>query len=149
MGTSSEQRDDIADTLARAIEQAVPDAGGPIHVLGSTVTPAGATDYEVSASRLIPLDSEDPALADVFVPLPVTGHVSLAADGTIDANLPPPDADVAREVQAWARTLVASGSLAGVAPAAPSYGPPTRPTHEIVEDVNGRRVIRRIGYVFF
>jgi len=149
MGIPSDQPDDIADTLARAIEQAVPDAGGPVQVLGSTATPAGATDYEVSASRLIPLDSEEPALAGVFVPLPVTGHVSLAADGTIEAQLPPLDADVAREVQAWARTLIASGSLAGVTSAAPSYGPPKRPTHEIVEDANGRRVIRRIGYVLF
>jgi len=149
MGTSSDQRDDIADTLARGIEQAVPDAGGPVQVLGSTVTPAGATDYEVSASRLIPLDFEEPALADVFVSVPVTGHVSLGADGTIDADLPPLDADTAREVQAWARTLIASGSVAGLTSVAPSYGPPKRPTHEIVEDVNGRRVIRRIGYVLF
>lgn len=139
--------DDVVQSLERTIVEALPDADGPVHVLGSQPISSGATDYEVSATRLIPLDPEDPAVADVYVPVPVTGHVSLAPDGTMRADLAAVDEAVSREVRAWARALVANGSVAGLAASGPSYGPPRRPTHGLVTDANGRRVLRRTGYV--
>lgn len=105
-------------------------------------------EYEVSASRLVALESDDPALMDVYVPVPWTGYVSLATDGTAE-SAPPVDDDTTREVQAWARNLIASGAVRGVVASAPSYGPPIRPTHEIVDDATGRRVLRRIGFAAY
>lgn len=149
METSGDEHADIAQMLERKIAEAVPEAGGPVQIVGSTTTPSGDTDYEVSASLFIPLDPNDPALADVFVPLPVTGHVTLAPDGTTSVDLAPADEAIEREVRAWARTLIASGSVAGLEAAAPSHRPPQRPTHEIVVDPSGRRVLRRMGFVLF
>ena len=115
--------------------------------MSAAPTPAEG-GFEVSASRLVPLDSNDPVLADVYVPVPWTGHVSLAADGTAE-SAPPVDDDTTREVQAWARNLIASGAVRGIAASAPSYGPPIRPTHEIIDDATGRRVLRRIGFAAY
>jgi hypothetical protein len=137
-----------SDELQQSLMAAVPDADGPVEVLDSASPTASDDGYEVSASRLVPLGSDDSALADVYVPVPWTGHVSLAADGTA-ASAPPLDDDTTREVQAWARNLIASGAVRGVAATAASYGPPVRPTHEIVDDANGRRVLRRIGFAAY
>jgi hypothetical protein len=136
------------DELQRSLAAAVPDADGPVSVLEASSPTSDDNGYEVSASRLVALGSDDPALADVYVPVPWTGHVSLASDGTAE-SAPPVDDDTTREVQAWARNLIASGAVRGVVASAPSYGPPNRPTHEIVEDANGRRVLRRIGFAAY
>lgn len=140
--------DSSEDELQRSLAAAVPDADGPVAVLESPSPTSTDPEYEVSASRLVPLGSDDPALKDVYVPVPWTGHVSLARDGTAE-SVPPVDDDTTREVQAWARNLIASGAVRGVAATAPSYGPPTRPTHEIIDDANGRRVLRRIGFAAY
>jgi hypothetical protein len=137
---------DVAQALEHSIVSDVADGAGPVHVLSSVPEPAGGTDYEISASRLVSVDPEDPTLADVFVPVPVGGHVSVAQDGTVAPELEDVSADAAREVQAWARTLIASGSVAGLPASATSYGPPVRPTHELIADSTGRRIIRRIGF---
>lgn len=105
----------------------------------------GAVDRQASASadqtdqtgdpgveRLVPLDVDDPALADIYVPVP----------GVAEAD----SAGVADEARAWARNLLASGGVAGIAATVTSYGPPHRPTHELVEDAQGRRVLRRVGF---
>ena len=139
----------MAASLEQAIETDLPDAGGPLTIVGSTSESAGGTDYEVSAHRLVALDPDDPELADVFVPVPVSGHVSLAPDGAINAELGVIDEDTEREVRAWARSLIANGKVAGMAATVASYGPPRRPTHELVVDSNGRRVLRRTGFVAF
>jgi len=137
-----------SDELQQSLMAAVPDADGPVEVLDSASQTAADEGYEVSATRLVPLGSDDPALADVYVPVPWTGHVSLAADGSAE-SAPPLDDDTTREVQAWARNLIASGAVRGVAATAASYGPPVRATHEIVDDGNGRRVLRRIGFAAY
>jgi len=90
---------------------------------------------------LVPLDSEDPDLANVYVPIPSAG---ISEEGVAEAA--PPDDEIAREARAWARNLIASGAVAGIAATAPSYGPPHRPTHELVEDAQGHRVLRRLGF---
>jgi hypothetical protein len=136
------------DELQRSLVAAVPDADGPVSVLEASSPTSDDNGYEVSVSRLVALGSDDAALADVYVPVPWTGHVSLASDGTAE-SAPPVDDDTTREVQAWARNLLASGAVRGVVASAPSYGPPNRPTHEIVEDENGRRVLRRIGFAAY
>ncbi len=150
--SDSDRRADTADEtgtpedeLQRSLMAAVPDADGPVEVVDSASPTSSDEGYEVSASRLVPLGSEDSALADVYVPVPWTGHVNLATDDTAE-SAPPMDDDITREVQAWARNLIASGAVRGVAATAASYGPPTRPTHEIVDDASGRRVLRRIGF---
>jgi hypothetical protein len=147
MDSSSEEQKSAApeDELQRSLTAAVPDADGPVVAVDSGSPTASDDGYEVSASRLVPLGSDDPALADVYVPVPRTGHVSLAADGTAE-SVPPVDDDTTREVQAWARNLIASGAVQGSVATAASYGPPIRPTHQLVEDANGRRVLRRIGF---
>jgi hypothetical protein len=149
MDSSSEEQSATAeDELKRSLMAAVPDADGPVEVLDSASPTTSHGGYEVSASRLVALGSDDPALADVYVPVPWTGHVSVARDGTAEPA-PPVDDDTTREVRAWARNLIVSGAVRGVAASAPSYGPPNRPTHEIVDDANGRRVLRRIGFAAY
>jgi hypothetical protein len=149
MDSSSEEQSETAeDELKRNLMAAVPDADGPVEVLDSASPTTSDDGYEVSASRLVPLGSNETDLADVYVPVPWTGHVSIAADGTVEPA-PPVDEDTTREVQAWARNLIASGAVRGVAASAASYGPPIRPTHEIVDDANGRRVLRRIGFAAY
>jgi hypothetical protein len=135
--------------LEQMIEAELPDAGGPLTIVGSTSASAGGTDYEVSAHRLVALDPDDPELADVYVPVPVSGHVSLAPDGASSSQLADIDEDTQREVRAWARSLIANGKVAGMAATVASYGPPRRPTHELIVDTNGRRVLRRTGFVAF
>ena len=140
---------EVAAALEQMIEAELPDAGGPLTIVGSTSASAGGTDYEVSANRLVALDPDDPELADVYVPVPVSGHVSLAAGGETNTELGVIDEDTEREVRAWARSLIANGKVAGMAATVASYGPPRRPTHELVVDSNGRRVLRRSGFVAF
>jgi len=136
----------LAQTLERKIAQSAPDVAGPVRVADSSPAGADATEYSVSASRLVPLDSTDPKLASIYVPVPVTGHVTMTSDGSATTQLDPVDESAAREARAWARNLLATGAVAGVTATAPSYGPPVRPTHELVEDENGRRVVRRTGF---
>lgn len=146
---TADEHQPTADELAHSLEQALPDAAGPVHVLGASATATGATDYEVSAHRLVPVDPDDPDLAEVFVAVPVTGHLRLAPDGTASAELAEVDELAAHEARAWARSLIVSGAVAGVTAAGPTYGPPQRATHELVEDASGRRVLRRIGFNLF
>ena len=137
----------MAAALEQMIEAELPDAGGPLTIVGSMQESAGGTEYEVSANRLVALDPDDPELADIFVPVPVSGHVNLAPDGATNAELASVDEETEREVRAWARSLIANGKVAGLAASIASYGPPRHPTHELVVDANGRRVLRRTGFV--
>ncbi len=148
-GDETVESSDVASALEQAIEAELPDAGGPLTIVASTSESAGGTEYEVSANRLVALDPDDPDLADVYVPVPVSGHVSLAPDGATNAELAPLDEETEREVRAWARSLIANGKVAGMAATVASYGPPRRPTHELVVDSNGRRVLRRTGFVAY
>lgn len=144
--SASERSVGIEADLTKSLGDAIPDADGPIHVLGSTPTPAGGTDYEISLNRLVALKSDDQALGDVYVSVPVTGHVTIAPDGASQTKLAPLDESTVREVAAWARALIANGSVEGIAASGPAYGPPHRPTHELAADAKGRRVLRRLGF---
>jgi hypothetical protein len=137
----------LAAALERDPSSIDRDVTGPVKVLSVSAAPHGGLEGEVSAMQLVPLDAEGPELVDVFIPLPVNATVSLASDGTLKASaLPKPSPETVREVRAWARNLIANGQVRGVARSAPSYGPPGRPTHELVPDSHGHRVIRRIGF---
>ena len=65
------------------------DLTGPVTVLGSAGGPDGVTRVDISASRLVAVDPDDPALADVCIPLPVpatvvvddAGHLASVARG--------------------------------------------------------------------
>lgn len=149
-GGQAADRAAVERTLA-ALEdsQALRDANvtGPVTVLSSARRPDGGIDCEMSASRLIPLAADDPALVGVAIATPVTGTVSVSADGTISAPaLPEPTDQAKSEARAWARSLIANGQVRGIAASAPRFGPPARPTHELVADGAGHRVIRRIGF---
>ena len=137
----------LAAALERHPESIHPDVTGPIQVLSVKPEANGAVTGEVSATWLVPLGADDPELADVFIPMPVTASVSMASDGTVKAGaVPEPSAGVVREARAWARSVIANGQVRGVVRSAPRYGPPGRPTHELVPDSHGHRVIRRLGF---
>lgn len=137
----------LADALERDPSSIHPGVVGPVIVLSVAPSRNGGLKGEVSAMRLVPLGADDPELADVFIPLPVNATVAMTRDGKVKAGaVPEPSAAVVREAQAWARNLIANGQLRGVARSAPVYGPPGRPTHELVSDSHGHRVIRRLGF---
>lgn len=146
MSSKKSKPEDAKAAAAQSLEKAIPDATGPVEVTRESNS-RGQTEYRVTASRLIPADPEDPALADVYVAVPVTGRLLLTAEGkAVEADLADVDPDAAREARAWVKSLIASGAVANVKSSAPRYGPPIRPTHEICEDSNGRRILRRIGF---
>ena len=140
---------EVAAALEQMIEAELPDAGGPLTIVGSMRSPPAAPITRSAPIGCVALDPDDPELADVFVPVPVSGHVSLAPDGATNAELAAVDEETEREVRAWARSLIANGKVAGMAASIASYGPPRRPTHELVLDSNGRRVLRRTGFVAY
>jgi hypothetical protein len=119
-----------------------------VTVLGSDAGPNGATRVDIQASRLVPVDPDDPALADVSVPLPVPATVVVDEAGHLaSVEAGPPDHEAERQARAYARNLVATGAIRGMtATGRVRRGPPTRPTHEVALDARGRKVIRRIGF---
>jgi len=122
---------------------------GPVRVLSSAIVEDGGTMYQVSASTLIPVDADDPALAGVSIPLPVDATIVLDRHGSVTrVSVPPIDPGSIREARAYARTLIDNGAVRGLAPAAagPAGGPPTRATHELTADARGEKVIRRVGF---
>ena len=124
------------------------DLTGPVTVLGSDAAPDGATRVDIQASRLVPVDPDDPALAEICIPLPVPATVVVDDAGHLaSVEAQPPDHEAERQARAYARNLVATGAVRGVAASGRvRRGPPTRPTHEVALDARGRKVIRRIGF---
>jgi len=150
MAASRRTRTELAARLAAAPESLAPDVAGPIEVLSRAPAPGGER-VEIAARRLVALDPGRAELRDVYVAVPVSGAVELGADGAIArVALAEPDAEAQREARAFARDLVESGCVRGLAPAAArgpaGSHPPARPTHELCTDAQGRRVIRRIGF---
>jgi hypothetical protein len=121
---------------------------GPVTVLDSHAGDDGDTRVDIQASRLVALDPDDPALADVSIPLPVPATVVVNDAGKLTAvETGPADDESDRQARAYARNLVANGSVKGLAATGRvRRGPPTRPTHEVAVDARGRKVIRRIGF---
>lgn len=124
-------------------------AGSPL-VLSSATGADGGRTYQVSTSILVPIDDRNPALRDVSIPVPVTASVRLDRDGAVgQVDVPAVAAASAREARAFARALIQSGAVRGLPPTGRvrrSAGPPVRPTHELVTDETGARVIRRTGF---
>jgi len=123
---------------------------GPVTVLGSEEDDAGRTRVDVQASRLVAVDPDDAELADVCIPVPVSATVVLDASGHLArVESPATDHEADRQARAYARNLVANGSISGLQGpvGAVRRGPPSRPTHEVAVDARGRKVIRRIGFV--
>jgi hypothetical protein len=121
---------------------------GPVTVLASEPAPDGATRLDIQASRLVSLDPDDPALADVSVAVPVPATVVVGETGRLEmVEVQPLDDETERQARAYVRNLVTNGSVRGLAAAGPvRRGPPSRPTHEVALDSRGRKVIRRIGF---
>ena len=124
------------------------DLTGPVTVLASESGSDGSTRVEIQASRLVPLDPDDPVLAEVSIPVPVRATVVVDGAGRLDAvESAPLDDEVERQARAFARNLVSNGAVRGVsASGRVKRGPPGRPTHEVTLDARGRKVIRRIGF---
>jgi hypothetical protein len=124
--------------------------GGPVRVLSSAVGKGGGTTYQVSASALVPVDADGPALAGISIPLPVEATVAVDSHGSVaGVSVTPIDADAIHEARAFARTLIETGAVRGLeAPSAagPALGPPARQTHEISTEPDGAKVIRRVGF---
>jgi hypothetical protein len=127
------------------------DLTGPVKVLETTPTPDGGATYQVSASRLVPVDDQDPDLASVYIPVPVTAEVEVDDhDSVVGVQVPDPDPSTDREARAFTRNLIANGAVRGLTKSGPVRrgpgGPPPRSTHEVTTDPAGRRVIRRTGF---
>lgn len=127
------------------------DLTGPVHVLDTTPNADGGSTYQVSASRLVPVDADDPDLASVYIPVPVTAAVEVDDhDSVVGVHVPDPDPAADREARAFTRNLIANGEVKGLARSGPIRRGPSRPpprsTHEVTTDPAGRRVIRRTGF---
>ena len=121
---------------------------GPVTVLSEAPRGDGGTTYQIAASRLVDIDDDDPALAGVSIPVPVTAAVEVDGQGSlVGVSVPDADPTADREARAFTRNLVASGCVRGLSGGGPvRRGPPTRATHEVTTDDQGRRVIRRTGF---
>jgi hypothetical protein len=127
------------------------DLTGPVHVLETTPNADGGSTYQVSASRLVPVDVDDPDLASVYIPVPVTAAVEVDDhDSVVGVKVTDPDPSADREARAFTRNLIANGEVKGLARSGPVRRGPSRPpprsTHEVTTDPAGRRVIRRSGF---
>jgi hypothetical protein len=121
---------------------------GPVTVLSEAPGHAGGTTYQVSASRLVDIDDADPALAVVSIPVPITAAVEVDGKGSlVGVSVTKADPSADREARAFTRNLIANGSVKGLSHGGPvRRGPPTRATHEVTTDDQGRRIIRRTGF---
>ena len=88
---------------------------GPVQVLETTPTPDGGATYQVSASRLVPVDDQDPDLASVYIPVPVTAEVEVDGhDSVVGVQVPDADPSTDREARAFTRNLIANGAVRGL-----------------------------------
>lgn len=120
---------------------------GPFVVKRNLGAAGGHIRCEVSAHWLVPVDPDKPDLTGVCVPVPVSGSVVLAADGSLErGELGPPSAEDAREARLFAQDLIARGAVRSLAAGAARGPLGGRPTHQLESGPQGRRVIRRIGF---
>ena len=137
----------LVERTAATDEEAL---SGPVHIMSTEEGADGRATYHVSASRLVPIDDQDPELAQVSIPVPITAAVEVDGSGKVlGIDVPPPDAEATRQARAYTRTLIANGAVKGMPGSGPvrrGPGPPTHSTHEVTTDEFGRRVIRRTGF---
>jgi len=135
---------ELEQTITAHVRLLGPEVTTPVQVLDARVGKDGI-ECEVTVCWLVPLGEE--GLVGICVPAPTGAKVSLSTDGAFSsAHVEPPGSEVEREVRAWAQGLLANGMVRGVEASGPRYGPPARPTHELVEEDGCPRVLRRIGY---
>jgi hypothetical protein len=137
------------EVLATSAGSDGPDLSGPVQVLETVEGDAGGSTVQVSASYLVPIDEEDPDLAGVTIPVPVTASVEVDGEGAIVGIDASADPEAEQQARAFTRNLIARGAVSGLASGAPVRRGPgltTRPTHELTTDELGRRVIRRTGF---
>jgi hypothetical protein len=135
---------ELEQTITAHVRALGPEVTTPVQVLDARVGKSGV-DCDITVCWLVPLGDE--GLAGICIPAPTGAKVSLTTAGDLEsAQVDPPGSDVEREVRAWAQGLLANGLVRGVEPSGPRYGPPARPTHELVEEDGCPRVLRRIGY---
>jgi hypothetical protein len=124
---------------------------GPLRIVSSVADEGGGTTYQVTASALVLVDPDTPALAGISIPVPVDATVTVDRHGAVGGvSMTPVDADTIREARAFARTLIETGAVRGLglqsAAGGPAAGSPARQTHEIATGPDGARVIRRMGF---
>ncbi|MFL5757075.1 MAG: hypothetical protein ACJ77N_12345 [Chloroflexota bacterium] len=136
------------ETLLRSPDAAVGDIAGPVQVLSTTKHAGSGVEYEVQANRLIGADPDDPQLRDVSIAVPITVRLVVRKDGSLaTASVEEPSDEEVHEARSYVRSLAASGAVRGIEPSEGRRpGPPTRATHEVSTDPDGRRVIKRIGF---
>jgi hypothetical protein len=119
---------------------------GPFRVVSVARGPGDRVDCQVSAFWLVGVDPTEPALRDIWVPVPVAGSVALHENGGVIASaFPEPGPEDIRQARIFARDLIARGSVQGV-PGSAEGRPAARPTHELTTESDGRRVLRRLGF---
>ena len=111
---------------------------GPVQVLETTPTADGGATYQVSATRLVAVDDEDPDLASVYIPVPVTAAVEVDDhDSVVGVTVPDRPIHGSRgprlhpephRERRRARAVTQRPGAQGLA------GPPPRSTHEITTD---------------
>jgi len=146
----SEREKDGGDLVAavRAMAATI-DAGivGPFEVKPSPGAAGSHVRYEVRAHWLVPVDPDRSDLTGVCVPVPVSGSVVLAADGSLERGaIESPTGEDAREARLFAQDLIAQGAVRGLAPGVTTGPLGGRPTHQLEPGPQGSRVIRRIGF---
>ena len=77
--------DEIERLLATSNTRSVAASGlaGPVTVLSKATRDGGGATYQVSASRLVAIDDDDPKLAGVSIPVPVSAAVEVDSDGSL------------------------------------------------------------------
>ena len=91
------------------------DLTGPVHVLDTTPNPDGGSTYQVSASRLVPVDEDDADLSSVYIPVPVTAAVEVDDhDSVVGVQVTDADPSADREARAFTRNLIANGEVKGL-----------------------------------
>jgi hypothetical protein len=142
---------ELEAAVLRDAERTDPSLSEPMQINSVRRKRSGESVYSISATRLVPVDDNDPSLRDVSIAVPVSGEVEVDARGHVARiSVPKTDPATINEARAFTRNLIASGAVRGIAPAGerlrrgPGMG--GRSTHEVRTDRAGRKVIRRVGF---
>ena len=107
-----------------------------------------ARQLAVQARAMIPLEGTPLGSAttgEIYIPFEVNGTLTLDVKGRpMQLELDEPNGDDVAEARHFATGLVQTGAVAGLAP---EKGP--GPTHELVTDVGGRRILTRRRFTTF
>jgi hypothetical protein len=128
--------------MPRALPAAVRRLLAQQQVEVGSAEPLGAPGcWRVTGQRWWPLDLPGRA-TPLHVALPVCFEVRRGADGTPQADLPPPNADELAEAAAFVRSLIGHGQV----DASGARGTARAASHTIVVDAAGRERLVRRGF---